>query len=88
MAGGENVVFVASNAGNLKHPSWYHNVRANPQVRIDRAGTRRSYVAHVAEGAERERLWELANDLYAGYDTYQGRAGERRIPIVVCTPAA
>jgi deazaflavin-dependent oxidoreductase (nitroreductase family) len=83
---GGNVVFVASNAGNLRHPAWYHNVRANPQVEIDRGGRRRRYLAHFAEGEERERLWELVNDLYAGYDVYQHRAGDRRIPVVVCAP--
>lgn len=86
LADGDDVVFVASNAGNLRHPAWYHNVRANPQVEIDLRGQRRSYLAHFADGDERERLWELVNDLYAGYDTYQERAGERQIPIVVCSP--
>jgi deazaflavin-dependent oxidoreductase (nitroreductase family) len=86
LADGEQIVFVASNAGNLRHPAWYYNVRANPQVEIERGGSRRRYLAHFADGDERERLWELVNDLYAGYDTYQDRAGERRIPIVVCSP--
>jgi deazaflavin-dependent oxidoreductase (nitroreductase family) len=86
LADGEEIVFVASNAGNLRHPSWYYNVRANPQVEIERAGPTRRYLAHFADGDERERLWELVNDLYAGYDVYQERAGDRRIPIVVCSP--
>jgi deazaflavin-dependent oxidoreductase (nitroreductase family) len=86
LADGEEIVFVASNAGNLRHPAWYYNVRANPQVEIERGGTRRTYLAHFADGDERGRLWELVNDLYAGYDTYQERAGDRRIPVVVCSP--
>lgn len=88
LADGENIVFVASNAGSLRHPAWYHNVRAHPRVEIAARGRRRSYLAHIADGAEHERLWELVNDLYAGYDVYQGRAGERSIPIVVCAPVA
>ena len=40
-------------------------------------------MAHEAEGAERDRLWDEAVDYYAGYDTYQGRAGGREIPVVV-----
>jgi deazaflavin-dependent oxidoreductase (nitroreductase family) len=86
LADGEEIVFVASNAGNLRHPAWYYNVRANPQVEIERGGTRRPYLAHFADGDERERLWALVNDLYAGYDTYQERAGDRPIPVVVCSP--
>ena len=45
------------------------------------------YRAHEAQGDERTRLWSLANELYPGYDTYQGRAGERRIPVLVLEPA-
>jgi hypothetical protein len=31
---GDNLVVVASKGGNPKHPSWYHNLRANPDVTI------------------------------------------------------
>jgi deazaflavin-dependent oxidoreductase (nitroreductase family) len=87
IADGDDVVLVASKAGAAKHPAWYHNLRANPECEIfakDRTGT---YVAREAEGEERERLWAIVNDLYAGYDTYQGRAGARRIPVMVLSPA-
>ena len=47
------------------------------------AGRSGSYRAREAEGEERARLWEEVNDLYAGYDIYQGRAGSRRIPVMV-----
>lgn len=43
-------------------------------------------MAREADGEERDRLWEAVNDLYAGYDTYQGRTGGRRIPVIVCEP--
>src|SRR5262245_21390918 len=29
---GDNVVLIASQGGDPKHPSWYHNVLANPEV--------------------------------------------------------
>jgi deazaflavin-dependent oxidoreductase (nitroreductase family) len=84
---GERIVLVASNAGSTRHPAWYHNVRAHPQVRLYVRGRSGPYTAREAEGEERDRLWELVNDLYSGYDTYQGRAGARRIPVIVCEPA-
>jgi deazaflavin-dependent oxidoreductase (nitroreductase family) len=85
---GERVVLVASKAGAAKHPAWFHNLTANPRVSFLRRGGRRSdYLAREAEGAEREELWTRVNDLYSGYDTYQGRAGARRIPVVVLDPA-
>jgi deazaflavin-dependent oxidoreductase (nitroreductase family) len=86
---GERVVITASSGGAPRHPAWFHNLRANPDVRFsDRRGRRRAYRARVAEGAERERLWEEVNDLYAGYETYQGRTGGRRIPVVVLEPVS
>ena len=85
---GERVVLVASKGGNPRHPGWYHNLRANPRVEfLRRGGHRGTYVARDAAGEERERLWARVNELYAGYETYQGRTGGRRIPVVVLEPA-
>ena len=85
---GERVILVASNAGNTRHPSWFHNLRANPGVTfLRRGGHSAEYTARVAAGAERDELWEEVNDLYAGYETYQGRTAGREIPVVVLDPA-
>jgi len=85
---GDDILLLASNAGSARHPAWYHNLRANPQVEVIAPGGRSGrYVAREADGPERERLWEIAADLYAGYDVYQGRAGDRRIPVMVLSPA-
>jgi deazaflavin-dependent oxidoreductase (nitroreductase family) len=86
-ADGERILLVASNAGSTRHPAWYHNVTANPDVEfLPRRGPRRPYRARQLEGAEREAAWEKVNDLYAGYETYQGRAGSRRIPVIALEP--
>lgn len=83
---GEKVVLIASNFGRPHHPAWYHNLRANPEARLtghERAGT---YIACEAAGAERERYWDQAVDLYPGYTVYQARAGGGAIPVMVLTP--
>jgi deazaflavin-dependent oxidoreductase (nitroreductase family) len=85
---GDNVVLVASKAGSTRHPAWYHNLRANPEAELLLPGRSGTYIAREAEGEERERLWAKANDLYGGYDVYQGRAGERRIPVMVLEPVS
>jgi deazaflavin-dependent oxidoreductase (nitroreductase family) len=80
------IVLIASKAGAERHPAWYHNLIAHPEVGFvghDRHGR---FVAREAEGAERDALWALANDLYAGYDDYQQRTGGRRIPVIVLEP--
>jgi deazaflavin-dependent oxidoreductase (nitroreductase family) len=83
---GDDVVLIASRGGSARHPAWYHNVKANPEVELWSGGGGGGYRARVAEGAERERLWKLATDYYPGFARYQQRAGERRIPVVVCSP--
>jgi deazaflavin-dependent oxidoreductase (nitroreductase family) len=80
---GERYVILGSNGGNPKHPAWYHNLRANPQVQVEAEGKPMTCRAEEAEGEERERLWQIATDFYAGFVAYQRRAGERRIPIIL-----
>lgn len=83
---GDDVILIASRGGSQRHPAWYHNVRANPEVELWTRGGGGRYRTREAEGEERERLWELATTYYPGFAGYQKRAGERRIPVVVCTP--
>ena len=81
---GDHLILIASMGGAPRHPSWLHNIRANPRVRfLGPGGTTGDYVAREAEGDERARLWDEAVDYYAGYAEYKVRAGKRQIPIVV-----
>ena len=83
---GDNLVLIASKGGNIKHPSWYVNLRYNPEVEVFLDGKSSTYIARNAEGEERERLWARAVGLYSGYEKYQKRAGGREIPVVVLEP--
>jgi deazaflavin-dependent oxidoreductase (nitroreductase family) len=83
---GDHVVLIASKGGAPSHPAWYHNLKANPEVEASTDGRPEPYLAREAEGAERERLWDLATTLYSGYAGYQERADRRRIPVVVLEP--
>jgi F420H(2)-dependent quinone reductase len=83
---GAQILVVASKAGAVKHPAWYHNVRANPEVELTVDGGRQPMRARIASGEERERLWAVVCDNYSGYATYQRRAGSREIPVVVLEP--
>jgi len=85
-ADGVDVLLVASRGGDVKHPAWYRNVVANPDVRFSKDGDERAYRARTATADERPRMWELVNRRYPGYDVYQRRAGTREIPIVVLEP--
>lgn len=84
---GDDIILIASNGGKDRHPAWYFNLRANPAARVYVSGTTAAYHAHEAEGDERARLWGEATRVYVGYAAYQRRAGARRIPVMVLTPA-
>lgn len=56
-ADGDRVLLVASRGGDVKHPAWYRNVVANPDVRFSADGVELSYRARDATGAERPRMW-------------------------------
>ena len=80
---GDSLVLIASKGGNPRHPAWYMNLRANPEVETFLDGKTARYVARDAEGEERERLWNKAVGVYSGYEKYRRRAGGRHIPVVV-----
>ena len=83
---GDDVILIASRGGSRNHPAWYHNVTANPEVELWTRGGGGRYRAEEAERNERQRLWDLATGFYPGFASYQERAGERRIPVIVCAP--
>lgn len=84
---GDGFLVVASKAGDTRHPAWYHNVRAHPDaVAVEVGGRRIPVRPKVVDGAERAELWRLANDNYDGYETYQRRAGDRIVPLVLLEP--
>jgi F420H(2)-dependent quinone reductase len=77
---------VASTGGRPKHPVWYWNLLANPEVILLQDGAV-PFPVRVRElsGAERDVWWQRAVDAYPLYAEYQTRT-ERRIPIFVATP--
>jgi deazaflavin-dependent oxidoreductase (nitroreductase family) len=81
---GERVTIVASKLGLSKHPAWFHNLRANPEVKLN---ARPFWAEVVDDETERDRLWQLADRLFPAYAAYRKRARQagRTIPIVQLT---
>jgi deazaflavin-dependent oxidoreductase (nitroreductase family) len=73
-----DLILVGSNFGQGHHPSWVHNLRANPQAWVDG----REVTAEEVEGQERDRLMALATEVYPGYPAYVRRAAPRRIAVM------
>jgi deazaflavin-dependent oxidoreductase (nitroreductase family) len=82
---GDRLVLVASFGGDDRHPAWYLNLQANPEVRATIAGTTRTMIARTATEEERVELWPQITSRYQGYARYQERT-ERPIPVVILEP--
>ena len=80
---GRNYILVASMGGAPKHPVWYHNLRAEPNVEIrDGTEVRPMRVREVTDSAERLRLWDIAVEAYPPYQEYQQKT-DRVIPVFI-----
>ncbi|MET7689356.1 nitroreductase family deazaflavin-dependent oxidoreductase [Streptomyces sp. NPDC005483] len=76
---------VASQGGAPKHPVWYHNVKADPQVELQDGPVKRDFTAREVTGAERDKWWERAVAAYPPYADYQTKT-DRVIPVFVLEP--
>jgi deazaflavin-dependent oxidoreductase (nitroreductase family) len=78
-------VIIASNAGSDRHPTWFYNLRAKPEVSIQVSGKRMTAHAEVTGGELRELLWKKLMEVAPGYQAYERRT-TRQIPLVILRP--
>jgi len=78
-------VVIASKGGAPHHPHWYLNLVANPEVTVEVPGETYRARAVVAEGAERERLYQQQAALMPNFTEYQEKT-TREIPVVILEP--
>jgi deazaflavin-dependent oxidoreductase (nitroreductase family) len=81
---GDRVTIIASQAGYPGHPAWYYNLLANPEVRL---GGERFTARAVTDQAERQRLWDLADQVFPAFADYRRSAARhgRQIPVIQLT---
>ena len=85
---GNSYILVASQGGAPKHPLWYHNLKADPNVEIrDEAKVFSMRVREVVDSVERQRLWKIAVEAYPPYQDYQDKT-DRVIPVFVAEAIA
>jgi deazaflavin-dependent oxidoreductase (nitroreductase family) len=82
---GDRLVLVASFGGDDRHPAWYLNLQANPEVHATIAGSTRAMIARTATEEERAELWPRITSTFEGYARYQERT-RRPIPVVILEP--
>lgn len=74
-------IIAASNAGRPRHPDWYYNLRASPDVTV---GGQEARAATVEDPAEQERLWALADRVFPAFAAYRrsAAAANMTIPLI------
>lgn len=74
-------VIVASKAGAPKHPDWYFNIKANPNVHIEVGSDAFDAKATILDEPERTNIYEQMEASYAFFTEYRQKAG-RVIPVI------
>jgi deazaflavin-dependent oxidoreductase (nitroreductase family) len=78
---GDRVLVIASNAGAPRHPDWYRNLLAHPEVTVEVAGEEYPATALPLRGDEYGDRWQMITSRYPFFVEHQ--AGVRRqIPVV------
>jgi deazaflavin-dependent oxidoreductase (nitroreductase family) len=76
---------VASQGGAPKHPTWYHNLVADPQVQLQDGPVRQDMIAREVTGDEKAEWWDRAVEAFPDYADYQKKT-DREIPVFVLEP--
>lgn len=74
-----------SKGGAPSHPAWYHNVLSSPEVSVEVGTEAIELVARVAQGSERDEIWEEQKRRFAFFAQYEIDT-DREIPVVVLEP--
>jgi deazaflavin-dependent oxidoreductase (nitroreductase family) len=83
---GDRLILIASYGGDDRHPTWFLNLRAKPDVQILMDGRTRRMRARIASAEEKAQLWPRVVMAAPTYAQYQ-RQTTRDIPVVILEPA-
>jgi F420H(2)-dependent quinone reductase len=82
---GDGVILVASLGGAPKHPVWYYNLVAHPDIEVLVKERTLKLRARIASAAEKAALWPKCVAAYPAYADYQKKT-TRDIPLFICEP--
>ena len=75
----------ASKGGAPTNPDWYYNLIANPETKAEIGAETIPVRARVAQGEERDRIWEKQKRDRPGFAEYE-KTANRQIPVVILEP--
>ena len=79
---GDRIIVLASKGGSAAHPDWYYNLVVHPEVIVEVGAERYHARASVAEGEERERLFNAQAVLMPHFADFQKKT-KRQIPVII-----
>jgi deazaflavin-dependent oxidoreductase (nitroreductase family) len=82
---GNSYVIIASKGGSDTPPAWFINLAASSRGHIQVKAAKMDVTMRVAEGAEREQLWDMMANIFPAYLEYQQKTS-RQIPVVILDP--
>jgi deazaflavin-dependent oxidoreductase (nitroreductase family) len=75
---------VASNGGSPTHPDWYHNLKANPRIKVEVGAQKFPVLAEELDDAARAELWPKLVAEAPQLGEYRARI-TRQIPVFMLT---
>ena len=78
---GDRIIAVASKGGHPKHPEWYFNLLAHPEVTVEVGSEKFDTTARILTGNEREQAFKRAVEVFPPYAQYQKKT-TREIPVI------
>ena len=73
----------ASKGGADTNPSWFHNLKENPKTVIEIGSVEMVVEARIAEGEEREAIWERQKSDWPQFAGYEKKTARDHIPVIV-----
>ncbi len=81
----DDYIVVGSKSGEPDDPAWFTNLRMNPVVTVEADGQKFQARATVAEGADRDTLWDRHVAEHPQFAEYPAKT-DRIIPIARLKP--
>jgi len=82
---GEDYVVAGTAGGGPKAPAWIANLEADPNVSLEVANETFNATGTLAEGPERDRLWDQHVEQLPWFGAYPAQITNRVIPVVRLT---
>ena len=79
--GGDRILVIASAGGSARHPDWFRNLVAHPQVTVESGTFTYEARAEILTGEERDQVFARAAEADAGWAAYQEKT-TRVLPVV------